>query len=54
MTTEKSKQGANMPKKPMLGSYRGQIVQSKINSFRKPLQVKDELCNNEETFSYCL
>nr|XP_004054606.2 cytoskeleton-associated protein 2 isoform X3 [Gorilla gorilla gorilla] len=42
MTTEKQKQDANMPKKPVLGSYRGQIVQSKINSFRKPLQVKDE------------
>ncbi|XP_057563789.1 cytoskeleton-associated protein 2 isoform X1 [Hippopotamus amphibius kiboko] len=42
MTTEKPKQDANMPKKPVLGSYRGQIVQSKINSFRKPLQVRDE------------
>ncbi|KAL2770226.1 cytoskeleton-associated protein 2 isoform 1, partial [Daubentonia madagascariensis] len=42
MTIEKPKQDANMPKKPVLGSYRGQIVQSKINSFRKPLQVKDE------------
>uniref|UniRef100_A0A2K6EAQ4 Cytoskeleton associated protein 2 n=1 Tax=Macaca nemestrina TaxID=9545 RepID=A0A2K6EAQ4_MACNE len=42
MTTEKPKQDANVPKKPVLGSYRGQIVQSKINSFRKPLQVKDE------------
>ncbi|XP_032352118.1 cytoskeleton-associated protein 2 isoform X2 [Camelus ferus] len=41
-TTEKPKQDANVPKKPVLGSYRGQIVQSKINSFRKPLQVKDE------------
>ncbi|XP_069323787.1 cytoskeleton-associated protein 2 isoform X1 [Eulemur rufifrons] len=42
ITTEKSKQDANMPKKPVLGSYRGQIVQSKVNSFRKPLQVKEE------------
>nr|XP_007958668.2 cytoskeleton-associated protein 2 isoform X1 [Chlorocebus sabaeus] len=42
MTTEKPKQDANVPKKPVLGSYRGQIVQSKINSFRKPLQVKDD------------
>eukprot|EP00069_Balaena_mysticetus_P003112 bmy_16438T0 len=39
---KKPKQGANMPKKPVLGSYHSQIVQSKINSFRKPLQVKDE------------
>ncbi|KAK2095653.1 Cytoskeleton-associated protein 2 [Saguinus oedipus] len=42
ITAEKPKQDANMPKKPVLGSYRGQIVQSKVNSFRKPLQVKDE------------
>ncbi|XP_055982220.1 cytoskeleton-associated protein 2 isoform X1 [Sorex fumeus] len=38
---EKPKQEASIPKKPVLGSYRGQIVQSKIDSFRKPLQVKD-------------
>ncbi|XP_039695370.1 cytoskeleton-associated protein 2 isoform X2 [Pteropus medius] len=42
MTTEKPKQDANTLKKPVLGSYRGQIVQSKVNSFRKPVQVKDE------------
>ncbi|XP_035153036.3 cytoskeleton-associated protein 2 isoform X1 [Callithrix jacchus] len=42
ITAEKPKQDANMPKKPVLGSYRGQIVQSKVNSFRKPLQVKEE------------
>ncbi|ELW61928.1 Cytoskeleton-associated protein 2, partial [Tupaia chinensis] len=42
ITTEKPKQDVNVPKKPILGSYRGQIVQSKVNSFRKPLQVKDE------------
>uniref|UniRef100_A0A8C3VWV4 Cytoskeleton associated protein 2 n=1 Tax=Catagonus wagneri TaxID=51154 RepID=A0A8C3VWV4_9CETA len=42
VTVEKPKQDATMTKKPVLGSYRGQIVQSKINSFRKPLQVKDE------------
>ncbi|KAF4025623.1 hypothetical protein G4228_017867 [Cervus hanglu yarkandensis] len=40
--TEKPKHDANVPKKPVLGAYRGQIVQSKINSFRKPLQVKDD------------
>ena len=40
--TEKPKQDANMSKKLVLGSYRGQIVQSKINSFRKTLQVRDE------------
>lgn len=42
VTTEKPKQDVNMLKKPVLGSYRGQIVQSKVNSFRKPVQVKDE------------
>lgn len=42
MTTEKPKQDAYMLKKPVLGSYRGQIVQSKVNSFRKPVQVKEE------------
>ncbi|XP_073085947.1 cytoskeleton-associated protein 2 isoform X2 [Manis javanica] len=42
VVTEKPKQDTDVPKKPMLGSYRGQIVQSKVNSFRKPLQVKDE------------
>ncbi|KAM5278074.1 cytoskeleton-associated protein 2 isoform 1-T7 [Hipposideros larvatus] len=42
ITTEKPKQDANMIKKPVLGSYRGQIVQSKVNSFRKPIQVKEE------------
>ncbi|KAM5288035.1 cytoskeleton-associated protein 2 [Ctenodactylus gundi] len=39
---EKPKQDVHMPKKPVLGCYRGQIVQSKINSFRKRPQVKDE------------
>uniref|UniRef100_A0A8D2B3F8 Cytoskeleton associated protein 2 n=1 Tax=Sciurus vulgaris TaxID=55149 RepID=A0A8D2B3F8_SCIVU len=42
MPAEKPNQTANMPKKPVLGAYRGQIVQSKVNSFRKPLQVKNE------------
>ncbi|KAG8524833.1 Cytoskeleton-associated protein 2, partial [Galemys pyrenaicus] len=42
ISTEKPKQDAVIPKKPVLGSYRGQIVQSKVNSFRKPLQIKDE------------
>lgn len=42
VTVEKPKQDAYMLKKPVLGSYRGQIVQSKVNSFRKPVQVKEE------------
>ncbi|XP_023561057.1 cytoskeleton-associated protein 2 isoform X3 [Octodon degus] len=42
MIVEKPKQDPNMLKKPALGYYHGHIVQSKINSFRKPLQVRDE------------
>ncbi|XP_007943443.2 cytoskeleton-associated protein 2-like [Orycteropus afer afer] len=42
ISTEKPKQDVKMPRKPVLGFYRGKIVESKINSFRKPLQVKDE------------
>ncbi|KAM4856748.1 cytoskeleton-associated protein 2-like [Urocitellus parryii] len=42
MPAEKPNQAANMPKKLVLGFYRGKIVQSKVNSFRKPLQVKNE------------
>ncbi|XP_072576206.1 cytoskeleton-associated protein 2 isoform X3 [Vulpes vulpes] len=42
ISTEKPKQDANMPKKLVLGSYNGQIVKSKINSFRKPLPARDE------------
>ncbi|XP_075418996.1 cytoskeleton-associated protein 2-like [Tenrec ecaudatus] len=38
----KSKQDVKVLKKPVLGLYRGKVVESKINSFRKPLQVKDE------------
>ncbi|KAM7111578.1 cytoskeleton-associated protein 2 isoform 1-T1 [Molossus nigricans] len=51
VTTEKSKQDANMLKKPVLGSYRGQIVQSKVNSFRKPIQVKDESSSTTKKLS---
>ncbi|XP_036177453.1 cytoskeleton-associated protein 2-like [Myotis myotis] len=42
VTTEIPKEDANVLKKPVPGFYRGQIVQSKVNSFRKPVQVKDE------------
>ncbi|XP_032100743.1 cytoskeleton-associated protein 2-like [Sapajus apella] len=42
ITGEKQKRDANMPKKPVLGPYHGQIVQSKVDSLRKSLQVKDE------------
>ncbi|KAM6178198.1 cytoskeleton-associated protein 2-like [Rhynchocyon petersi] len=39
---EKLKQEDNIPKKYVLGSYCGQVVESKVKSFRKSLQVKDE------------
>ncbi|KAM6293322.1 cytoskeleton-associated protein 2 isoform 2-T2 [Porphyrio hochstetteri] len=32
---EKQNSSAGLPKKPVLGAYRGRIIQSKINSFRK-------------------
>ncbi|KAK7822967.1 LOW QUALITY PROTEIN: hypothetical protein U0070_025784 [Myodes glareolus] len=41
-TAEKPRQDANMPKKRVLGYYHGQVVQSKINSFRKLANVKGE------------
>ncbi|XP_006877485.1 PREDICTED: cytoskeleton-associated protein 2-like [Chrysochloris asiatica] len=49
--TEKLKQEANKPKKLVLGSYCGQVVASKINSFRKPLQVKDESSTTNKKLS---
>ncbi|XP_074073309.1 cytoskeleton-associated protein 2 [Macrotis lagotis] len=42
LVAEKLKQDATLPKKPVLGSYRGRVVQSKVNSFRKPSDVTDE------------
>lgn len=42
MTAEKPKQDTNMSKKRVLGYYQGQIVQSKINSFRKLPSVQGE------------
>lgn len=42
MTSEKPKQDTDMSKKRVLGYYHGQIVQSKINSFRKLPSVKGE------------
>ena len=42
MTAEKPKQDSNVSKKRVLGYYHGQIVQSKINSFRKLPSVKGE------------
>ncbi|EGV95009.1 cytoskeleton-associated protein 2 isoform X1 [Cricetulus griseus] len=41
-TAEKPKQDDNIPKKRVLGYYHGQVVQSKINSFRKVPNIKGE------------
>ncbi|XP_075598026.1 cytoskeleton-associated protein 2 isoform X2 [Balearica regulorum gibbericeps] len=35
LITEKQNSSASLPKKPVLGTYRGKVIQSKINSFRK-------------------
>ncbi|XP_001378187.1 cytoskeleton-associated protein 2 isoform X1 [Monodelphis domestica] len=42
LIAEKLKQDTTFLKKPVLGSYRGRVVQSKVNSFRKPSTVTDE------------
>ncbi|XP_036048249.1 LOW QUALITY PROTEIN: cytoskeleton-associated protein 2-like [Onychomys torridus] len=41
-TAEKPRQDADVPKKRALGCYHGQVVQSKINSFRKLPSVQGE------------
>lgn len=41
-TAGKLRQHANLPKKRVLGYYNGQVVQSKVNSFRKLPNVKGE------------
>ncbi|KFW90174.1 Cytoskeleton-associated protein 2, partial [Phalacrocorax carbo] len=39
---EKQNSSANLPKKPVLGTYRGKVIQSKINSFRKAPKTEGE------------
>ncbi|XP_020825651.2 cytoskeleton-associated protein 2 isoform X1 [Phascolarctos cinereus] len=51
LIAEKLKQDASLPKKPVLGSYRGRVVQSKVNSFRKPSAVTDENSVTSKTAS---
>ncbi|NWH57237.1 CKAP2 protein, partial [Geococcyx californianus] len=36
LIAEKQNQSLSLPKKPVLGSYHGKVIKSKINSFRKP------------------
>ncbi|XP_072466557.1 cytoskeleton-associated protein 2 isoform X2 [Notamacropus eugenii] len=51
LIAEKLKQDATLPKKPVLGSYRGRVVQSKVNSFRKLSVVTDESSVTSKTTS---
>ncbi|XP_051843346.1 cytoskeleton-associated protein 2 isoform X2 [Antechinus flavipes] len=51
LAAEKLKQDATLPKKPVLGSYRGRVVQSKVNSFRKPSVVTEEGSMTNKTTS---
>uniref|UniRef100_A0A8C0B297 Cytoskeleton associated protein 2 n=1 Tax=Buteo japonicus TaxID=224669 RepID=A0A8C0B297_9AVES len=42
LMAEKQKSTISLPKKPVLGTYRGRVIQSKINSFRKALKSEGE------------
>ncbi|XP_054244329.1 cytoskeleton-associated protein 2 [Indicator indicator] len=42
LIAEKQNSNASLPKKPVLGTYRGKIIQSKINSFRKAPKSEGE------------
>ncbi|NXE22894.1 CKAP2 protein, partial [Ardeotis kori] len=43
LTAENQNSNVNLPKKPVLGTYRGKVIQSKINSFRKaPISEGEE------------
>ncbi|NXK93100.1 CKAP2 protein, partial [Formicarius rufipectus] len=42
MIEEKQNASVNLPKKPALGKYRGRVIQSKINSFRKAVKTEGE------------
>ncbi|NWI77007.1 CKAP2 protein, partial [Dryoscopus gambensis] len=39
---EKQNASISVPKKPALGRYRGKVIQSKINSFRKAVKTEEE------------
>ncbi|XP_021232602.1 cytoskeleton-associated protein 2 [Numida meleagris] len=41
-TAEKHSSDVSLPKKPVLGTYRGRVIQSKINSFRKAPKSEGE------------
>ncbi|KAF1562160.1 Cytoskeleton-associated protein 2, partial [Eudyptes schlegeli] len=42
LIAEKQSSGVILPKKPVLGTYRGKVIQSKINSFRKAPKSEGE------------
>ncbi|NXY52482.1 CKAP2 protein, partial [Callaeas wilsoni] len=42
LTAEKQNASISVPKKPALGRYRGKVIQSKINSFRKAVKTEEE------------
>uniref|UniRef100_A0A8C9EUQ8 Cytoskeleton associated protein 2 n=1 Tax=Pavo cristatus TaxID=9049 RepID=A0A8C9EUQ8_PAVCR len=42
LTAEKHSSNVSLPKKPVLGTYRGRVIQSKINSFRKAPKSEGE------------
>ncbi|NXU89224.1 CKAP2 protein, partial [Xiphorhynchus elegans] len=42
MIAEKQNASVSLPKKPALGKYRGRVIQSKINSFRKAVKTEGE------------
>ncbi|NWX23229.1 CKAP2 protein, partial [Aegotheles bennettii] len=42
LIAEKQNSSVSLPKKPVLGTYRGKVIQSKINSFRKALKSEGE------------
>ncbi|NXS11271.1 CKAP2 protein, partial [Neodrepanis coruscans] len=42
LIAEQQKASISLPKKPALGKYRGKVIQSKINSFRKAVKTEEE------------
>ncbi|NXA08577.1 CKAP2 protein, partial [Sapayoa aenigma] len=42
LIAEQQKANISQPKKPALGKYRGKVIQSKINSFRKSVKTEGE------------
>ncbi|NXE77662.1 CKAP2 protein, partial [Cochlearius cochlearius] len=45
LIAENQNSTVSLPKKPVLGTYRGKVIQSKINSFRKAPKSEGEKCS---------